>query len=104
MTKHDFSPLYEQYPIIIKQMEDVFTSHEFILELAQQNQTQYIEALYAYRYNEDGEQPTPFMTVHGILAKKLKTFPDLIKIVRNDIPSKDIFRNSNVCAQWKKLE
>jgi len=103
MTKHDFSPLYDQYPIIIEQMEDNFTSHEFILKLAQQKQTQYIEALYAYRYYEYGEQSTPFMTVHGILAKKLKSFPDVIKIVRNEAPSEDIFRNSNPCTQWKKV-
>jgi hypothetical protein len=44
MTEHDFSQLYEQYPTIIQQMDDTFTSHEFILKLAQQNQTQYVEA------------------------------------------------------------
>lgn len=49
MTEHDFSQLYEQYPTIIEQMEDEFTSHKFILKLAQQNQTQYVVKLFAIR-------------------------------------------------------
>lgn len=45
MPEHDFSNIYAQYPDIIAQMPEAFTSHQFILELARQNQTIYIEAL-----------------------------------------------------------
>jgi len=103
MAKHDFSRLFDQYPIIIEQLPYVFTSHQFILKLAQQNQNLYIEALYAYRYNEDGETHTPFMTVHGILAKELNYITEMIEIVRNDAPSKDLFGHPSKCALWRKL-
>ncbi len=49
MTNHDFSQLYAQYPTIIEQMSPEFTAHQFILRLAQANQSLYIEALYDYR-------------------------------------------------------
>jgi len=45
MPEHDFSNIYAQYPDIIAQMPEAFTSHQFILELARQNQTINIEAL-----------------------------------------------------------
>jgi len=103
MAKYDFSSLFDQYPIIIEQMPGIFTSHEFILKLAQQNQARYVEALYAYRYNDDGEPLAPFRTVHGILAKELRSFSKLVEIVRKDASSKDIFGNSSKCALWKKV-
>ena len=49
MANFDFSIFDEQYPIIIRQMPPVFGSHQFILELAQQNQAMYVRALYEYR-------------------------------------------------------
>lgn len=102
MTEHDFDQLFEQYPNIIEQMPNLFTSHEFILALAQKNQTLYIEALYAYRYSEHRGTPAPFRTVHGILAKELSSFSELVEIVRKDVTSKDIFRRSSISALWKK--
>ena len=100
MSTHDFSELYDQYPAIIAMMPSMFTSHQFILKLAQQRQRLYIEALHSYR---DNEREAPFMIVHGILAKKLTQLPELIKLVRRDAPSKDIFGESNDCAEWKKV-
>ena len=43
MSAHDFDTLYAEYPDLIAQMPAVFTSHQFILRLAQQNQALYIE-------------------------------------------------------------
>jgi len=103
MTEHDFSQLYEQYPTIIVQMEDTFTSHEFILKLAQQNQTQYVEALYTYRYNEHRGTPAPFRVVHMILAQHLNSLPALVVKIRDDAKSTDIFGRKNECAEWRKL-
>jgi hypothetical protein len=103
MTKFDFSVLYDQYPAIISQMPPVFDSHHFILELARQNQVAYVRALHAYLDPIGDDTPAPFQVVHGILAKKLNDFPDLVKLVRFDKPSIDIFGNSNGCAEWRKL-
>ena len=45
MTSHNFTAIYSHYPAIIAQMPSLFTSHQFILRLAQANQPLYIEAL-----------------------------------------------------------
>lgn len=103
MARYDFNPLVEQYPTIIEQMPPEFTSHQFILQLAQQNQSQYIEALYSYRYDDDGAPLAPFKIVHGKLAKKLFDFPELIEIVRRDEKSLDIFGQPGECALWRKI-
>jgi hypothetical protein len=103
MPKHDFSTLYEQYPAVIAQMPAIFTSHQFILRLAQQNQVLYIEALHSYRDATHRGAVVPFMRVHNILSKRLHAHPDLVELVRGDAPSTDIFGRPNECAQWRKL-
>ena len=103
MSGHDFSKLYAQYPSVISQMEQHFTSHEFILELARQNQVAYIEALYAYRRNLRGGKPAPFMMVHGILARHLSSYPRLIMEVNPGVPSIDIFGQENTASLWRKV-
>jgi hypothetical protein len=103
MGKYDFSRLYEQYPAVISQMEQHFTSHEFILELARQNQVAYIEALYAYRRNLREGKPAPFMIVHGILARHLRGYPRLIMEASPGVPSHDIFRQDNTASLWRKV-
>ena len=103
MTEHDFEQLFAQYPAIIKQMQNIFTSHDFILALAQKNQKLYVEALHNYRNSEYMGTPAPFRTVHGILAKELNSFPELVEIVRTDASSKDIFGHPSKCALWTKV-
>jgi hypothetical protein len=103
MPEYNFSPLYDQYPHIIAKMPEVFTSHQFILELAHQNQVNYIEALYAYRNHLRDRRPAPFLVVHGILAQHLATFPHLITQTRKDAPSKHIFGYDETCAEWQKI-
>lgn len=102
MTQHDFSTIFEHYPELIAQMPNVFTSHQFILHLAQRCQALYIEALYFYRRSLDSQHPTPFKIVHGILAKKLNAFSQLVTYVR-EIESINIFTQENHCAQWRKV-
>ena len=103
MPKHDFSYLYDHYPAIIKEMDPEFTSHEFILRLAQQHQRLYIEALYSYRKTEQGgTAPAPFMTVNGRISKGLSSYPELVAPM-GDVPSKDIFGNPGRSEKWKKL-
>lgn len=96
MSQHDFTELKEQYPEIIKQMPQEFTSHQFILELAQQNQGLYIDALNAYRNNV-----APFQAVHGVLSRSLHEFDDLVEDL-GEIMSEDIWRHSNSSHKWQK--
>jgi hypothetical protein len=102
MPEHDFSALFDQYPAIIAQMPKTFTSHQFILRLAQQHQVLYIEALHSYRDSMHSKKPAPFRTVHGILSKHLNAYSELLARM-DDVPSVDIFGQTNECAQWEKL-
>jgi hypothetical protein len=102
MSKHDFSALYEEYPSIIAEMDDTFTSHEFILRLAHQHQKLYVEALYTYRDTQYEGKPAPFRPVHQILGRRLARHKDLVTRI-GDTTSDDIFRNPQVCSEWKKL-
>jgi len=103
MAKYDFSKLYAEYPTIINHMGQHFTSHEFILELARQNQVAYIEALHVYRRNLRQGKPAPFMMVHGILARHLASYPRLILEVNPGVPSRDIFGQENTASLWRKV-
>jgi hypothetical protein len=102
MPGHDFSALYAQYPSTIARMRGTFTSHQFILELARQNQNLYIEALYSYRHHTHRNVSAPFMMVHGILAQHLAAYPNLIEQTHKSVPSKDIFGQDNACSEWRK--
>lgn len=102
MSEHDFSALYDLYPDTIARMPDTFTSHEFILCLAHQHQSAYIEALYAYRNIPRRGKVAPFLMVHGILARRLLAYPDLIEKIPSVVPSKDIFGNDNTARQWRR--
>ena len=100
MSQFDFSRLYAHYPAIIAMMPEIFTSHQFILRLAQAQQTLYVEALYAYRTNTHGEQPAPFRIVHRELARGLAQ-SNLVKHI-GEADSVDIFGRPNRCALWGK--
>lgn len=100
---HDFSPLFEHYEGVIAEMPAVFTSHQFILRLAQRHQPEYIEALHAYRNTLRDGRPAPFMNVHRVLALQLQECPGLVSQVASNVPSRDIFGTDNTCAQWRKV-
>ena len=102
MPEHDFSPLFDHYPALIAQMPETFTSHQFILRLAQQHQVPYIEALHSYRDSLRQGKPAPFMAVHQILARHLDACPEVVKSMAN-VPSVNIFGQASDCAQWEKL-
>lgn len=103
MAQYDFSALFERYPAIIAGMPAAFSSHEFVLRLAREEQSLYVEALYHYRNTMHRGMPTPFMYVHAFLARHLRTLPDLVEYT-GDVPSRDIFGQSSECAQWRKVQ
>ncbi len=103
MSAHDFSALYDHYPEVIDQMPEEFTSHEFILRLAQRHQDLYVDALYSYRTSLHEGVPAPFKAVHSVLASHLHKFDNLLAHIGNEDNSTDIFGQSNSCAKWRKL-
>jgi hypothetical protein len=96
-ARHDFGELLAHYPDTIAVMGDEFTSHQFILRLAQRNQGLYINALHAY-----WDEPAPFRIVHGILAPHLHAVSELVTYA-GDVDSVDIFGQLRPCASWHKL-
>ena len=103
MPKDDFIALFDRYPAIIERMQKTFTSHQFIVQLARQEQKLYIEALYAYRNKRRRGKRTPFLMVHGILAQQLTKCPKLIRYAGKEKNSTDIFGQPNSCAKWEKV-
>lgn len=96
MARHNFSALLLHYPDVIAEMPSQFKSHEFILRLAQKNQRDYVEALFAYRTNDE-----PFRSVHRQLSAKLNNYPHLVEKLR-PTGSWDIFGHANTCMSWRK--
>ena len=103
MSKFDFSVFHLKYPTLISDMPEKFTSHQFILKLAQENQLEYVNALFAYRDVDREGTPAPFMFVHREISRGLKQFPELVEKV-GDISSVDIFGQASGCPQWRKLK
>lgn len=103
MATYDFSVLESKFSEIVDLMPDIFDSHEFILALAQKNQAEYINALYAYKDYINRENLAPFQAVHSVIIQKLAKHSDLVKFIRNDKPSKDIFGKSQTCGEWEKV-
>jgi hypothetical protein len=66
------------------------------LKLAHQHQSLYIKAL---AYCVDNQYP--FQTVHGMLAKALTKFDDLVYYI-GDEPSTNIFGQSSDASVWGK--
>jgi len=97
--RNDLKELIGKYKEIIGKMpEEMFTSHQFILELARENQRLYVGALNRYADSE-----TPFRTLHGLLSRALNGFKEDIERVAEEVPSEDIFRKLGRCAVWRKI-
>lgn len=98
MSKDVFQDLEEIYPKIVKLMPAEFDSHKFILVLAQKHQKLYVQALSAYKDNNQ-----PFQSVHKEIAKRLKKRVDLVKYLRSE-PSGNIFGLKSKVAVWQKVK
>jgi hypothetical protein len=92
----NISQLFSHIPAIINEMEDVFSSHEFIRRLMWRQQGLFVEALYAYRND------APFRKVHARISNELRNYPQFIRYIghRN---SPDVFGEIQGCAFWQKV-
>ncbi|PST87341.1 hypothetical protein C9I86_13205 [Photobacterium sp. NCIMB 13483] len=98
MEEFDFSVFDDEITNAIKSMKLTFSFHELILEIAKNNQSQYIKALFAYEKTE-----RPFMYVHQQLSFLMKKHEgNVIKNIGKK-PSKDIFGKSNTCVYWERI-
>jgi putative transcriptional regulator len=91
------SELKEHFPEIIREMPDEFTSHEFILRLAQRKQKKYIGGLAIHITNE-----APFNALHTKIALALHDFPDFVEKIADNVESRNIFGDKSTCAMWRK--
>lgn len=96
MTNHNFSELESCIPDMISHMPRIFTSHEFILVLAQRHQHAYINALHSCL-----DSDAPFQRVHQWISSNLNKYPTQVES-KGAVPSKDIFGNPNTCSSWEK--
>ncbi len=103
MAGYDFSELESRFPEIVQKIPDPFDSHEFILALAQQNQAEYVRALCAYSDYLYRGKPAPFQAVHSAIIRKLAKHSELVKLIRDNKPSRDIFGKINYCGEWQKV-
>ena len=91
--------LLAEYAVVIELMprDRDFTSHEFILALAQRKQAAYVTALSGYVAGD-----APFQTLHGQLSRALYNFPSMVQYI-GEAASDDIFRNPGRCATWRRV-
>lgn len=96
MSRHDFDELFSHYPEVIAEMDEVFTTHQFILRLGQRHQRAYIEALNAYR-----NSLAPFEQVHQRLAEMLDKSRQCERCGAEQ-ESLDIWGTPKPCNRWRK--
>jgi regulator of sigma D len=99
-TEKLFGDLEGFYGEVIDQMDDKFTSHDFIQKLSQLHQD-----IYAQLLNEYSEKGQPFQTVHGVIAKRLKNnWKHVVEHIDTEHKSENIFGNYNDAAVWRKVK
>lgn len=82
----------------VKDMSPPFDTHKLILLLAQQNQRQYVEALYKTKGR------TPFLALHSRIGKILGSISEDLQLQRADWRSLDIFKQKSVCQRYTRLK
>jgi len=78
--------------------KDEFDTHEFILELAQRYQKEYIQSLAC----QTGSNP--FQALHSKIGKAVKSSDLVDEIIDgNDHRSPNIFGSTSSCSKWRKI-
>jgi hypothetical protein len=94
-----FDQLEGYYRDVIIQMEDKFTSHEFIEKLSQAQQELYGQLLSEYTANGQ-----PFRSVHSVIARRLSmNWGHLVHYMGTEPNSENVFGNYNGAAIWHKV-
>jgi len=91
--------LTQHFPEIIAKMPNRFNSHEFIRELAHQQQRLYVQVLAKYVDSE----ASPFQIAHGVLAQRLASFDTLVRKIGEE-PSENIFGKISTTVVWGKIK
>lgn len=85
---------------IIKNLDDVFNSHDFIRKFSKRFEKEYVGYLTAYSAKKN---KGIFRTVHGIIAKHLSKNSSLYKIKKNGkVISQNIFGDKEQIQNWKR--
>lgn len=83
----------------LKQMENKFSSHNFIKKFSSMFQKKYIELLYNYKNENE-----PFQVVHSQIGRFLERNAQLLEIKKIDrTNSNNIFGNINDVQEWEKF-
>lgn len=84
-----------EYQQAIDRLPAEFTTHDFIRALSWMFQRRYIEFLYDHR-----EAARPFMTAHGLLARRLQEWDTLESLGQDR--DENIFGEKTDNVQWRK--
>lgn len=83
----------------LKEMENKFSSHDFIKKFSSMFQKKYIELLYNYKNENE-----PFQVVHSQIGRFLERNAQLLEIKKIDrTNSNNIFGNINDVQEWEKF-
>ena len=83
----------------LKQMENKFSSHDFIKKFSSMFQKKYIELLYNCKNENE-----PFQVVHSQIGRFLERNAQLLEIKKIDrTNSNNIFGNINDVQEWEKF-
>lgn len=85
----------------LKQMENKFSSHDFIKKFSSMFQKKYIELLYNYKNENE-----PFQVVHSQIGRFLERNAQLLEIKKTKTEkssSENIFGNINDVQEWEKF-
>ena len=80
----------------IPHLPSPFDSHKLILELAQRNQRQYVDALQQVNGN------APFQTLHSMIGRTIQKLAPEFGLTGRETFSDDIFRHRNSCVEWTR--
>lgn len=87
--------------VTVKQLPESFTTHSFVINLAQNNQREYIAALSEKANDKKIERP--FQAVHQFIRSELEKCKDLVTDSGEKKTDANIFGQTSENTVWKNL-